>query len=189
VNSPKLKKNGVSENVKAVNAVAIRDGGKLHIIATNLTNKRASVRIRIDNVFKTNLSYKAKGLRYSRLKTGSTIFVNDSRVSGKNVITLPPYSVIKIEDITNNGSALKNIGGKTRTSNDVEQESSLDLKAYPNPSETGVFTLTESVKWQVYTIQGSIILKGESNNVNLSRFKKGFYFLKTDKNVLKLIVK
>jgi hypothetical protein len=52
------------------------------------------------------------------------------------------------------------------------------LSAYPNPS-TGVFTLNVESKWEVYNVLGAKMIQGEGTNVDLSRFAKGVYLLKT----------
>jgi hypothetical protein len=53
------------------------------------------------------------------------------------------------------------------------------LSAYPNPSTGGVFTLNIESKWEVYNVLGAKMIKGEGTNVDLSRFAKGVYLLKT----------
>ncbi len=63
------------------------------------------------------------------------------------------------------------------------------LKAYPNPSATGIFTIEDITTWTVYNSAGSIVLTGEGEKIDLSNYSKGVYILKSDTSVVKLIVK
>ena len=36
-----------------------------------------------------------------------------------------------------------------------------EVSIYPNPSESGVFKLSEAGTWEVFSIQGAVILQGE----------------------------
>ncbi len=59
--------------------------------------------------------------------------------------------------------------------------SSTKIIAYPNPS-SGVLHLTKEVEWTVYNSQGVTITKGSGNEINLSSFAAGIYFVKTDQS-------
>ncbi|PQJ72647.1 InlB B-repeat-containing protein [Polaribacter butkevichii] len=61
------------------------------------------------------------------------------------------------------------------------------LTVYPNPSKTGLFLLNESLNWQVYNISGSKIKEGKGSQIDLTKFNKGLYFLKTDTKSFKLL--
>ena len=71
---------------------------------------------------------------------------------------------------------------------DFQKESNL-LKAFPNPSSTGIFNLGEETYWEVYSISGAKIKQGKSNLVDISNAAKGVYILKTAKEAEKLIYK
>lgn len=58
---------------------------------------------------------------------------------------------------------------------------------YPNPSSTGIFNLNESNQWNVYSLDGALLLSDKSNKINLSVFSKGNYILKTESKSTKLI--
>lgn len=53
------------------------------------------------------------------------------------------------------------------------------LIAFPNPSSTGLFSLNKTTTWQVYSVQGRLVLKGIGDKVDLSTYPKGFFILKT----------
>ncbi|WP_163397410.1 carbohydrate-binding domain-containing protein [Flavobacterium fluviatile] len=63
-----------------------------------------------------------------------------------------------------------------------------DIVVFPVPSKDGLFNLSKSTPWKVYTTLGSEILSGEGNVVNLSLFAKGVYLLKTKGEPIKKII-
>lgn len=74
----------------------------------------------------------------------------------------------------------------------IEKEK-IKFSVYPNPSE-GEFTLTSSVLginpvYQVFDLQGKLILNGEGERVDLSTFKSGIYLLRIEGSteVLRLV--
>lgn len=62
-----------------------------------------------------------------------------------------------------------------------------ELSVFPNPSGTGVFMLNETQNWKIYTISGMKIKEGKGNQIDLSTFSKGIYFLKTETKSFKLL--
>ncbi len=58
---------------------------------------------------------------------------------------------------------------------------------YPNPSATGLFTLSKEENWQVYNLIGQKILEGKGDKIDISSFAKGIYNLKTESTGFKLI--
>jgi hypothetical protein len=63
------------------------------------------------------------------------------------------------------------------------------LKIYPIPSNDGLFNLSKSCKWEVYSIIGTKILEGNSNRINISKYSNGLYFVKTDFGTQRLLFK
>lgn len=59
------------------------------------------------------------------------------------------------------------------------------LEAYPNPT-TGQLHLTESVSWELYSIEGTHIKSGEGQEVEMKSLTKGMYILRTDKRFVKV---
>lgn len=63
-----------------------------------------------------------------------------------------------------------------------------ELKIYPVPNNYGIFNLSTSQAWKVYSILGKQILKGEGNLVNISKFSKGVYILKIKNGIKKRLL-
>ena len=63
-----------------------------------------------------------------------------------------------------------------------------DLKVFPVPSKNGVFNLSKSHKWKVYSLLGVKINEGHGNLVDISKFSKGIYLLKTDTGIIKRLL-
>ena len=62
---------------------------------------------------------------------------------------------------------------------------------YPNPVSEGVIYFTSSMSVQLFDIKGQLLINALNVNfIDVSRFDKGFYFLKTDKSDFsKIIIK
>jgi hypothetical protein len=69
---------------------------------------------------------------------------------------------------------------------DFQKESKL-LKAFPNPSSTGIFNFGEDTSWEVYSISGVKVKQGKGKLVDISNAAKGVYILKTPLQTLKII--
>ncbi len=63
------------------------------------------------------------------------------------------------------------------------------LVVYPNPSSSGLFTLSKNTVWQVIDFSGKLVKEGNGNKVDLSVLSKGIYLLKCDGEIMKLIYK
>ncbi len=61
------------------------------------------------------------------------------------------------------------------------------LNVYPNPNSKGIFNLNKRVKWKLYSLMGQKITSGEGNKVDVSQFQKGFYILKTEESIHKVL--
>ena len=70
---------------------------------------------------------------------------------------------------------------------DVEDDVLLakQLVVYPMPSNTGIFNLSESTSWEVYSMLGIKVIQGEGVLVDISKFSKGMYILRTEKGISK----
>lgn len=62
-----------------------------------------------------------------------------------------------------------------------------DLSVFPNPSEDGLFSLSQSLTWTVFDLNGQTISVGKGNRINLSKKPKGMYILTTDLGTNKLL--
>lgn len=61
------------------------------------------------------------------------------------------------------------------------------ISVFPNPSQDGVFNLSQSLDYKVQDLQGNIISGGYGSLINLSSKPKGIYILKIGDQVAKLI--
>ena len=60
------------------------------------------------------------------------------------------------------------------------------LTIYPNPSETGLFNLPNTMNFAVHAINGKLLFSGYSDQVDLSKFPKGIYILRVENAIAKL---
>ena len=60
---------------------------------------------------------------------------------------------------------------------------------FPNPSSSGVFQIKSQtpVNWEVYNIDGSKIISGKGNKVDLSAYSRGIYILRMGKGYVKIV--
>lgn len=63
-----------------------------------------------------------------------------------------------------------------------------DFKVYPVPSSEGKFHLSKSETWEVYSLLGRKIAVGTGSLIDISKFSKGIYILKTDTGVTKKLL-
>jgi len=61
------------------------------------------------------------------------------------------------------------------------------INVFPNPSSDGQFHLSKNMEWQIYTIDGTKILKGEGTKIDLSAYRKGIYIGKAQHTFFKMI--
>jgi hypothetical protein len=62
-----------------------------------------------------------------------------------------------------------------------------EFKVYPSSSKDGRFNLSDSTKWEVYSISGAKVKQGEGELIDISSAAKGVYILKTDSVTKKII--
>jgi arabinoxylan arabinofuranohydrolase len=58
---------------------------------------------------------------------------------------------------------------------------------FPNPSNTGLFSISKAGSWKVYNLLGIKVLEGKGDRIDLSVFAKGIYTLQTETTTHKLI--
>ncbi len=72
---------------------------------------------------------------------------------------------------------------------DINYISVKSISIKPNPS-TGIFNLNNTFDYQVMNIAGKVVLSSKGNQINLTGFAKGMYFVKfNDNQVHKIIVR
>lgn len=62
-----------------------------------------------------------------------------------------------------------------------------EVNIFPNPSNSGVFSLSKEMEWSVVNLRGRTIASGAGKTVDLSSTEQGTYLFKT-KNVIRKIV-
>ncbi len=93
--------------------------------------------------------------------------------------------------------AIDNLGVTSEKTLKIEVKATLSIsdynlkkefKIHPNPSENGIFYLSEETDHEVYNIQGRLIIDGKkSSKIDLSDKPKGVYILNIDNIKVKLI--
>ena len=63
------------------------------------------------------------------------------------------------------------------------------LAIYPNPSRTGIFNLPTKMNFTVHAINGKLLFSNDSDQVDLSKFPKGIYFLSAENRGFAKLVK
>ncbi|WP_299313159.1 carbohydrate-binding protein [uncultured Aquimarina sp.] len=76
------------------------------------------------------------------------------------------------------------INNETLSINDFAKET---LSIYPNPSLTGVFSLSSKIPFKVYSISGKLLIENNSDQIDLSKFSNGIYILRSGNKIVKLI--
>ena len=52
------------------------------------------------------------------------------------------------------------------------------VSAYPNPSDSGVFNLSQSSEWEIFSLIGIKVLEGNGSSIDAGNLAKGSYILK-----------
>jgi endoglucanase len=68
------------------------------------------------------------------------------------------------------------------SNNKVEEINRVNV--FPNPSETGLFKLSQVSAWEVFCLHGLKLAEGTSQEIDLSAKPKGMYLIKTENNQL-----
>ncbi len=100
--------------------------------------------------------------------------------------------VLRLDFVTTNSYAfnLDKIEVKPSSSTDIKNVDEFkSLTVFPNPSNTGEFSLSQALNWEVYTIKGTLITRGGTEQIDLSSYPNGIYLLKANHEVIKLIYK
>ena len=97
-------------------------------------------------------------------------------------ITLPVTSktVVTVDDIFGDVNSHD-------VASSVNQINSVIFKISPNPSE-GIFNLNSTTDFRVMNISGKTVLSARGNQINLSGFAKGMYFVKLNNNEVQKII-
>jgi len=112
-------------------------------------------------------------------------------------IAMPNTEKLIKDKIRSQASSYLNIFYETLTHADIVYQTtsaeipiqSLAIWVFPNPSGDGFFQINKEVKWEAYSTIGTRINKGYGNAINLSDQKMGFYLIKVENQVIKLLIK
>lgn len=61
------------------------------------------------------------------------------------------------------------------------------LRVYPNPSISGIYSLSREVNYTVNNMEGVWVTEGRDTEINLKGFSKGLYILRVNDQVIKLV--
>lgn len=104
---------------------------------------------------------------------------------------VPPYLYAAINfavnDVPNKVNTYSGVGKITApVVTSVEQEEMIAaIGVYPNPTE-GIVYINKTTNWTVANGLGEVVLEGNSNQLDLTSFISGIYFLKTENRVYKI---
>ena len=197
-----------SENLGGVyrnDAVDIESGGTGFVVGNTAKGEWLEYTVDVINSGNYDLS-----LLYSSARTGggarvSISFPDENKsiitnktlplTSGWNSYNDITFGLVPVEKgthimrvtVADYGFNLDKITFKNLTGFETENLKSDNLKIYPNPSPNGLFNLPESLKWEIYTVNGIKITEGQGTKINLSQYRKGLYLLKAQEKTFKLI--
>ena len=81
------------------------------------------------------------------------------------------------------------VNANTAITTNLEEESGFEsLSIYPNPSKDGIFNLSKSINWKVYSMLGKELKSGNGNQVDISENPKGIYLIKMDDKLERVVV-
>ncbi len=179
--------NGVS----AVTAKAVTKNGKTMIYAVNKTSKNVVLSVDFDGLGYYGY-YRLNSIKFNNL-SDDRLYGKDENVlkfekAGTGPITLPPYSINVISEIPFKGSStVSSINNNDGLVNNLEVPKTSTTEIYPNPSESGLFTINKSGNWEVYNLSGTKVKSGKDSKVDLSNQPQGTYLLKIDGETKKLV--
>ncbi len=84
-----------------------------------------------------------------------------------------------------------NITAKTTTVTaleEVESNESQRVSIYPNPSDNGIFYLSQNLEWKITSVLGKELKSGNSNEINLSGQPKGVYLVKIHDRIERVVL-
>ncbi len=122
--------------------------------------------------------------------TGPNSIADETRSLVVNNISLNESGIYKVNYTTPSGCQSSHdftvtVSAITALENDANNQM---LSIYPNPSANGQFKLSQSVKWEVYSIHGTFVSKGEGLEINIMNQPEGIYFIKTPNRIEKIII-
>ena len=103
-------------------------------------------------------------------------------------VNLPIGNHVLRINIEKNGFNLDKVIVKEAMITSNKSTISTALTIYPNPSKNGLFKLSKSSIWELYTLQGVKLQEGDGFEIDISNQRKGIYILKSENLIFQLIV-
>lgn len=112
-------------------------------------------------------------------------------------ISMPNTEKLIKDKIRPQGWSSLNIFYETLTHADIVYQTTLATSLvqspaiwiFPNPTSDGFFQINKECQWEAYNTIGTRINEGYGNAINLSDQKMGFYLIKVENQVIKLLIK
>ncbi len=173
---------------RAVNAVAVRRGERrITYIVTNLANRATQLTLSRNGTPQRGFDVRVSGISTNTLRSISINDIEATTRTNQNTVTIPGYSVMRVE-VTFDNSIAKSIGD---TKDIIENTTAGLVTLYPNPTASN-FNIAlkgmESANIVISDLLGKVVYETTTNekNVELQKgntFKTGLYLVRvTDQN-------
>ena len=180
------------------------NGGNAYVFpATSLNSKSASVTFSIENL--GNFQFEIQSVKIEGINKDEFTITTlaPSIISGPSAEKLtfivefvPKKAGTKSAfiSIANNNSEdnvykINLLSTRLITGFEYEEELKANrIVVHPNPSNDGIFNLSQTVNWKVYSILGKELKSGNSNTINLSDYPKGVYLVKVNDRVERVVI-
>ena len=171
-------------------------GKEVGLVLVNVGATEALVDINLDaNKYNTAYWHETYALNVNSENSKFYINGNTSTTVGggpANFQRIPPYesayqakSLIKIKPYS---ATYMTFANKIATNVENENESYNKIQVYPNPSNNGIFNISESAYWKVYSVLGEEMKSGFGDQINLSGNSKGVYLIKVNGTVERIVI-
>ena len=103
-----------------------------------------------------------------------------------NTITVGQHVFRALATATNEEFSEKSISITISAVTGISDSEDLGLEFYPNPTK-GTLYLSKSVKWEILSSNGKLLIEGEGELISMESLEKGIYFIKTGTTVKSII--
>lgn len=104
------------------------------------------------------------------------------------MVTLPEGEHVLRINIEKNGFNLDKMEFVKAPVTGVFSDGLSQIQVFPNPSQTGLFQLSQVSSWEVFTLQGVLVTSGQSDVIKLTGESKRVYLLKVNNHISKLVI-
>lgn len=174
----------------------------------NFTKKPEAPVLSFSNITQGNVIVEGTDLNINVVATHSSgianvqLFLNNTLVRQENLApfdwglgvndpqlnTLAPgtYTLKAIATAINGEFAETSIAITISAVTGIIEDQIRDFDIYPNPVVNTIF-LSKSIKWELLSSEGKLLLTGEGDSIPMESFEKGIYFVKTPTTVKSII--